>query len=109
MRLVDGSPPGLAWWVRRRPSEGSVWSHFRTMWRFPDQGESDDGLRGVKGGESSSQVLCGPAGPILSEVHQPSASRDPRPLKMVEGATRHLEQTSSSRRRRFYGAHAPVS
>jgi len=72
--------------------EPPVWSRFRTIWRFPDQGDPDDGLRRTKGGGRSSQVLCGPAGPILTEIHQPCAPRDPRTLAMVQGVMRHFEQ-----------------
>jgi hypothetical protein len=44
-------------------------------------------FRRTKGGGRPLQVLFGPAGPILAEIHQPSAPRGPRTLAMVQGAT----------------------
>ena len=45
-----------------------------------------------KGVGRSSHVLCGPAWPILAEIHQPMAPHDPRNLALVQGATMHFEQ-----------------
>jgi len=85
-------------------SELPVWSRLRTIWRFPDQGGSDDGLRDgpktrpdgqfrrTKGGERPAQVICRPFEPILAEIYQPTAPRDPRTLATVQCATRHFEQ-----------------
>jgi len=87
-----------------RSSELPVWSRLRTIWRFPDQGGSDDGLRDgpetrldgqfrrTKGGERPAHVICRPSEPILAEIHQPTAPHDPRTLAMVQCATRHFEQ-----------------
>ena len=73
-------PPPL---VRRNRPSGRVSGPSGVS--FPDQGGCDDGLRDgpekrpggrfrrTKGGGRSAQVLCGPAGPILAEIHQPSA------------------------------------
>ena len=62
------------------------------MVRKRDQTGAFHGLRRTKGGVRSSQVLCGPAGRILAEIHQPCAPRDPRTLAMGKGVTRHFEQ-----------------
>jgi len=51
-----------------------------------------------KGDRRPSQVLCGPAAPILAEIHQPCAPRDPRTLATVQGVTRHFEQNQRRRR-----------
>jgi hypothetical protein len=62
------------------------------MVRNRDQKGAFGGLRLTKGGVRSSQVLCGLAGPILAEIHQPSAPHDPRTLAMVQRDPGHFEQ-----------------
>jgi len=98
--------------VVRRPSfvGTASWSRLRTIWRFPDQGGSDDGLRDgpetrpdgqfrrTKGGERPAQVICRPSEPMLAEIHQPTAPRDPRTLALVQCTTRHFEQVRTNRR-----------
>jgi len=66
--------------IFRRPysPEPTVWSRFRTISqtvvRLPLVRETNARwFRRTKGGGRSSQVLCGPARPILAEIHRPSA------------------------------------
>ena len=71
--------PHLALAVVRPP-----WSGKRQMVRKRDQTGPSHGQRRTKGARRSSQALCGPSGPILAEIYQPSAQHDPR--AMVQGA-----------------------
>ena len=68
------------------------WSGKRQMVRKRDQTGPSHGQRRTKGGGRSSQALLVPSGPILAEISQPNAPRDPRTLAMVQCATRHFEQ-----------------
>jgi len=73
----------------RRPSsdppgpENARWSGNETRRVVP----KNNGRRG-----RPSQVICGPSEPILAEIHQPSAPRDPQIFAMVQCATRQFEQ-----------------
>jgi len=79
-------------------SAGSLWSGKPQMVRKRDHTGAFHRLRRTKGGGRLLQVLCGPAGQILEEIHQPCARSDPRTLAMVQGVTRHFEQNQRSRR-----------
>jgi len=59
--------------------------------KMPDGPETrPDGWFGrTKGGGRPSHVLCGPAGPILAEIQQPIAPRDPRTLVVVQCRARY--------------------
>ena len=67
-------------------------SRKRQVVRKRDQTGPYDGMRLTKVGRRSSQAHLVLSGPMLAEIHQPSAPHDPRSLAMVQGATRHFEQ-----------------
>jgi len=78
--LVGTAPSGRVSGPSRTPSSNPP------VRKTPDGPETrpDGWFRRAKGGGRPSQVLCGPAGPHLTEIHQPSAPRDPRTLATVQ-------------------------
>jgi hypothetical protein len=79
--VVDRNrPSGRVSGPRRKPSSDPLWPDGPVT-------RPDGWFRRTKGGGRPSQVLCGPAGPGLAEIHLPSTPRDPQTLAMVQGAT----------------------
>ena len=96
-------PVGPATTLRRSPaalSPGQIvvsarLGAFPEHLAFSDQAGADDDLHGGKGGGPSSQVSCGPVGPIPAAIRPPREPRDPRLARWGMVRRTHFEKISA--------------